>query len=111
MNQILTKKIIDIILIILFLCELGGFFFPSNIHIIIGTVFLILIVVHNILNYNFYKNLFKGKYTLTRAFNTICILLFAIALIIIAFSGIAMSANISFENSIRNLILSIKKHN
>lgn len=99
MNQILAKKIIDIILIILFLCELGGFFFPSNIHIIIGTVFFLFIVVHNIINFNFYKNLFKGKYTFTRALNTICILLFAITLIIIAFSGIAMAANISFENS------------
>ena len=100
MNQILTKKIIDIVLIILFLCELGGFFFPSNFHIIIGTIFLILILVHNILNFNFYKNIFKGKYTFTRALNTICILLFAISLIIIAFSGITMASNISFENSI-----------
>ena len=99
MNKILTKKIIDIFLIILFLCELGGFFFPSNIHIIIGTVFLILIIVHNIINLNFYKNLFKGKYKFTRALNTICIFLFGISLIVIAFSGIAMSANISFENS------------
>ena len=100
MNQIMAKKIIDIFLIILFLCELGGFFFPSNIHIIIGIIFLLLIVVHNIINLNFYKNLFKGKYTFTRALNTTCILLFAITLIVIAFSGIAMAANISFENSI-----------
>ena len=100
MNKIIAKKIIDIILIILFLCELGGFFFPSNIHIIIGIIFLLLIVVHNIINLNYYKNLFKGKYTFTRALNTICILLFAITLIVIAFSGIAMASNISFENTI-----------
>lgn len=93
MKQTTIKKTIDILLLILFFCELGGFFFPSNVHIIIGIIFLVLIIAHNIINYNFYKNLFKGKYNYTRAINSICIFLFGLSLIAIAISGIAMSSN------------------
>ena len=92
------KKIIDVLLLLLFVCELSGFFLPNNIHIIIGNIFLFLIIAHNIVNFGFYKSLFKGKYNLKRAINTICIFLFGISLLMLAISGIEMSANIFSNN-------------
>ena len=99
MNKIIIKKIIDIALIILFIIELGGFFVPSNIHVIIGIIFFILVIVHNILNISFYKNLFNGKYNWVRAINTLSILIFGISIIILAISGAAITTNIFSANS------------
>ena len=99
MNKTQTKKFIDIALIILFIIELGGFFVPSNIHVILGILFFILILIHNILNIGFYKNLFNGKYNWVRTLNTLCIFLFGISIIALAISGIAITSNLFPANS------------
>lgn len=94
MNKIIIKKIIDIALIILFIIELGGFFVPSNIHVILGIIFFILVIFHNILNISFYKNLFNGKYNWVRAFNTVSIFIFGISIIILSISGAAITTKL-----------------
>lgn len=105
MNNILFKKFIDIALLILFICELSGFLLPSNVHVILGYAFLLLLILHNIANINFYKTLFKGKYNLKRSLNTICVLLLGLSLIALAFSGIAISENIFTETNWRSIHL------
>ena len=94
MNKILTKKIIDIALIIIFIIELGGFFIPSNIHVTLGIIFFILLIIHNILNISFYKFLFYGKYNWVRGLNTLCTISLVISFILLAISGVLTIANV-----------------
>lgn len=53
-----------------FVAALGMRITDVFLHEILGTAALILFAVHNILNWRWYKNLFKGKYFAMRIFNT-----------------------------------------
>ena len=57
----------------------------------IGAGMLVLFVIHNLLNANWYKALFKGKYSAYRVLRTIVNLLVLVAIILTGYSGIVMS--------------------
>ena len=65
------KIIIDILMIIFMLLEYSKIYTGQLLHEVIGIILFVLFVLHNFLNKNFYKNIFKGKYNFLRTFTTI----------------------------------------
>lgn len=60
----------------------------------IGAGMLVLFLIHNFLNANWYKALFKGKYSALRIMHTIVNLLVLAAILITGYSGIVMSRHV-----------------
>ena len=63
-------------------------------HEIIGTIMLLLFIVHHILNLKWYKAIPKGKYTVRRIFQTGLDVLLLIVMILQPVSGILMSKHL-----------------
>ena len=62
----------------------------QEVHEWLGTVMLLLFTVHHILNFQWIKNLFKGKYTIIRIFTALINVLLLFDIIGLAVSGIMM---------------------
>ncbi len=91
--------IIDILMYILFIVLMGHHITENFIHEILGTILFVLFLVHHILNYKYYKTIFKGKYTSKRLFIFIIDLLLLISMIGMIVSAINISSNVfSFLN-------------
>lgn len=84
------KKTLDIVLLLLLIAELGGTVLPVPMHRILGFVLAALVIVHNVVNRNFYTTLDKGAYTKRRLVNTVAILLFVLAFVLVTVSGVGM---------------------
>ena len=68
-KAILTIKIlIDATMTVLFLLVMGYHLFGEETHEWFGISVFVLFLLHNGLNWRWYKNLFKGKYTATRIY-------------------------------------------
>lgn len=85
------KIIIDIIMSIALLFLMSFQVTGDKYHEWIGAGMLVLFVIHNLLNANWYKALFKGKYSAYRVLRTIVNLLVLVAIILTGYSGIVMS--------------------
>lgn len=94
MNNVSKKKWLNILLLLLFFVELGGMFLPSLAHELIGCSFLCLIVLHNVINRHFYKHFFRGANSASRLLNKSSILFFAVSLLFLALSGMALSRDL-----------------
>ena len=99
-----VKKIVDILLLILFLCGLASMFLPAKLHEVLGCTFIFLVIIHNILNRNFYRSIPNGKITKSRLINCICMLIFSLSLGTLMFSGMALSNYIFVELRIPDMI-------
>lgn len=69
-------------------------FLPHFAHEIIGCVFIALVLLHNIVNRQFYKNFFHGAYSPKRLVNNLIIVFFLISLLFLSISGIALSQHL-----------------
>ena len=78
----------------MFFFLLGGMFFPTPLHEVSGCLFVLLLIAHNVFNKGFYRTIFRGDYSFQRKLNAFCILLFAISIIILAVSGMALSQTV-----------------
>lgn len=79
------KRIIDILMIITFTLLMCFSHTGLYVHRVLGIIFIILFLIHNLLNINYYKILFKGKYNKRRIFMIIIdslLLLMALMMII-----------------------------
>ena len=94
MKKTTAKKILDSILLCLFLAELAGMFLPHPVHEVLGCLFIALIVLHNIKNHYFYTHFLVGTYSPLRLANNISIILFAASLIILTLSGMVLSRDL-----------------
>ena len=56
------RIVIDITMYILFVLLMGHHIIDELPHEVLGTILFTLFIIHNILNYIFYKSIFKGKY-------------------------------------------------
>lgn len=93
------KIIIDIIMYVLFIILMGHHITDNLIHEILGTTLFILFIIHHILNYKYYKNIFKGKYTFKRTTLLIIDILLFISMIGMIISAINISSDVfSFLN-------------
>ena len=73
--MLIFKRIIDFLMMILLIILFGYNIIGSLNHEIIGIITLSIFIVHNILNYKWYKVLFKGKYKINRIIQLIINLL------------------------------------
>lgn len=93
------KIIIDILMYILFIILMGHHITDNLIHEILGTILFALFIIHHILNYKYYKTIFKGKYPKKRIATLIIDLLLLISMICMIISAINISSNVfSFLN-------------
>lgn len=92
------RKILNILMTVMFFVELASNFFQAELHEIIGIIFFCAVLIHNFQNKHFYKNLLRGKFTL----NKICIILFGLGILILTFSGLILAGFIGKEISCYN---------
>ena len=93
------KMIIDIVMYLLFIILMGHHITDNLIHEILGTTLFVLFIVHHILNYRYYKTIFKGKYNAKRVFILVVDLLLFICMICMIISAINISSDVfSFLN-------------
>ena len=88
------KKILDIIMIILFIILMGYYTTDNIVHEILGITIFVLFIIHNILNIRWYKGIFKGKHNFQRTFHIIINLLLFIAMIGMMISAIMISYDV-----------------
>lgn len=69
----------------------------------LGPGMILLFLIHNILNVRWYKNLFRGKYTVLRVVHTVVNIAVLVSMLCLAYSGIRMSGYVfsflSFDGS------------
>ncbi len=111
MNKKLIFKIcidftMTVLLLFAFAFQLTGDFG----HEIIGISMLSLFILHNALNYNWYKTLFKGKYPLQRLISIATNILLLIDMLILMISGIMISHNIFSFLSISSSFAATQVH-
>lgn len=87
----IIKMIIDLMMTILLpflmIQALGG----EKLHEWIGVIMFLLFMMHHILNFNWHKNLLKGKYNAVRSIGTLVNIGILICMIFSAISGILLS--------------------
>lgn len=85
------KIIIDFLMTILLLLLMAFQITGQEFHEWFGAGMLVLFLAHNILNVQWYRSLFKGKYSITRVLRMIinCAVLFS--MLCLAYSGIVLS--------------------
>ena len=85
------KKSIDLIMLFLLLFLMGYQFWGAAAHKAAGICMFTFFIVHNVLNYGWYKTLAKGRYTPIRIFHVIINLLLLLSMIGLMVSGIILS--------------------
>ena len=88
------KIVIDMLMYFIFVILMGHHITENLIHEILGTILFILFIVHHILNYRYYKTIFKGKYNFKRVFLLIIDLLLLISMIGMIISAINISSDV-----------------
>ena len=87
------KQIVDVLLTLLLLCLMAYQVTGESLHEWFGVAMTAILILHHILNYRWYKALFRGKYNAYRIVTVFVntLLLFAIALT--AICGMSMSGH------------------
>jgi len=88
------KLIIDILLGIMFIVLMGYHIIGNQTHEIIGVSSFVLFIIHNILNFNYYKAIFKGKYNFNRILRLFINFLLLVAMIGTMISAIIISTTV-----------------
>lgn len=90
----IVKMVVDILMLILMLLEYSKVYTGQLLHETIGIILFGLFLLHNILNINFYKNLFKGEYNLRRIITTFNNLIFSVCMPFTIILGIPISQEV-----------------
>ena len=101
---------VDAGMYILFLLLMGYHLFENLHHEMLGAAVFILFFIHNGLNWRWYKNLFKGKYTLSRSLQTVCNLLLCAAMLCTIASALMLSRDVFYFLNLTNSGLGRKLH-
>lgn len=88
------KWILDMLMTIALLFLMGYQFWGEAAHEWIGAGMFILVIGHQVCNLNWYKNLFRGRYTPMRIFQTVINLMTLAAMLMQIYSGIIMSRHV-----------------
>lgn len=96
-KKLICKITIDIFMLavmpVLMVYMLAG----EILHEWLGTGILVLFILHHALNFQWIKNLFRGKYTISRSIKTIVNVLILFMIIGLAYSGIVLSRHVFAE--------------
>lgn len=90
----MIKQIVDAAMTILLLFLMGFQFWGDFLHEWAGAGMFVLFIIHNVLNYSWYKNLFQGKYTPVRLFWLFINLFVLAAMLGLMASGIMLSRHV-----------------
>lgn len=85
------KVTIDLLMTILLLLLMAFQITGQEFHEWFGAGMLVLFLVHNILNFKWYRSLFMGKYSIIRVLRMIVNLAVLFSMLCLAYSGIVMS--------------------
>ncbi len=89
----LARRIIDVVLTVLMLCLMAFQVTGNFLHEWIGIGMTLMVIVHQILNINWYGALFKGKYNAYRIINTVFTVLVVLSFALTAVCGMSMSSH------------------
>lgn len=87
------KKIVDALMSVLLLCLMAYQVTGENLHEWGGIAMTVLLIVHHILNFKWYKSLFKGRYNAYRIVTVIVNTLLLASIALTALCGMAMSSH------------------
>jgi cytochrome b561 len=95
----IVKFIIDLVMSILLIIAMayhmtGNAVDGNIVHEVIGIAVFVLFFIHSILNMQWYKSIFKGKYNVRRIYNTAINLLLLLIMATLMISGILLSRTI-----------------
>lgn len=85
------KVTIDLLMTILLLLLMAFQITGQEFHEWFGAGMLVLFLAHNILNFKWYRSLFKGKYSILRVIRMIVNFAVLLSMLCLAYSGIVMS--------------------
>ena len=105
-----VRLIIDLLMYVLFVLVMGPHITENLLHEIIGTTIFILFIIHTVLNYKFYKIIFKGKYNKKRIILTLVDILLLICMIGMIMSALMISKDIFKFLNISQPMLGRKIH-
>lgn len=89
----IIKKIVDVLMTILLLCLMAYQVTGETLHEWGGIAMTVLLIVHHILNFKWYKSLFKGKYNAYRIVSVVVNTLLLASIALTALCGMAMSSH------------------
>lgn len=90
----IIKIMVDVVMTAALLFLMGYHLWSDFAHEWVGAGLFVLFVAHNVLNLNWYKNLFKGKYTIIRILGVFINMLMLAAMLAQIYSGIVMSGHV-----------------
>lgn len=90
-KKLICKVTIDILMLTAMPVLMTYMMAGEELHEWLGAGIIILFVLHHALNFQWIKNLFRGKYTISRIVKTIVNVLIFIMMIGLAYSGIVLS--------------------
>ena len=92
----IIKISVDIIMTLLFFLLTAYHWTGDTIHEYLGFSLFVFFIAHHILNFNWYKNLFKGKYSFNRFLNTFINAMLFVCMLGLMISGIMFSRKVLF---------------
>lgn len=90
----MIRIIIDALMTVVLLLSMGYALWGDFLHEVFGIVLFVLFVVHHIVNLNWYKTIFKGKYSPYRIITLVLNILLTVCIIGLTAGGIMMSKHI-----------------
>lgn len=90
----ILKIVVDVLMTLALLFLMGYQFWGDTAHEWAGAGMFVLFVVHHILNGNWYKNLFLGKYSPLRVFQLFVDFLVFLAMLGLMVSGMMLSNHV-----------------
>ncbi len=90
----IVKITVDILMTLALLFLMGYQLWGEVAHEIAGVGLFVLFILHHILNFQWYKTLFKGKYTAVRIFQIVIDVSVLIVMLMMMYSGITMSRHV-----------------
>lgn len=94
MHKKKIKGMVDALMFVLFLLAMGFHITGNVLHEWVGVLLFATFLVHNLLNWKWYRSLFTGKYTPARIFHTAINLLLVVAVIGTMISGMMLSKEV-----------------
>ena len=104
------KMIIDIVMYLIFIVLMGHHITDNLIHEILGTILFVLFIIHHILNYRYYKTIFKGRYTFKRLTILITDFLLLICMLGMIISAVNISSDVFTFLNIKTTMWGRKLH-
>ena len=90
----IIKITVDIIMTLLFFVLMAYHFTGDAVHEYLGFSLFIFFILHHILNFNWYKNIYKGKYNFNRILNTFINTMLFLCMAGLMISGILFSQRV-----------------